>query len=167
MATVAIFDEGATPQRVLSVLVSVHTPDYDTRTDVVINPDLSLLEGIVPIRFWKHVAGAIVEYTQAEKDAQDAAEAAAADLSTREGAKSGLAGFQSQALLLRALADVIKDEINILRGQWVTFQAEVAAANNLSSLKAGVASMPALSDRTLAQLRTAIESRVDGGTVDS
>ena len=143
MAEVVIFNEAATPQQVVGHLKSVHTPDYSSRTDVVLNPDLSLVEGIVPRKFWKHVAGVIVEYTQTEKDAQDAAEAAAADLSTRTGAKAQLDGFARRPLVLRALADIIKDEINILRG------------------------LHGLPDRTLAQLRVAIGNRIDGGSIDS
>lgn len=150
MATVVIFDEAATPQRVLEVLVSVHTPDFSSRTDVVVNPDLSLLEGIVPRRFWKHVASAIVEWTQTEKDAEAAAEAAAQAVAEaqrlvdiRADAAAGLDDFEVTPLLLRAFADILKDEINILRA------------------------LHSLPNRTLAQLRTAIAARVNDGTVDS
>lgn len=150
MANVAIFDELATPQHVTQVLISVHTPDYSSRTDVVINPDLSLLEGIVPRKFWKHEAGAIVEWTQAEKDAKAAADAAAQAaaeaarlVNIRTEAAAGLNEFEVSPLLLRAFADIIKDEFNILRA------------------------LHGLPDRTLAQLRTAIKNRVNDGTVDS
>lgn len=150
MATVAIFNEQATPQRVLDVLISVHTPDFSSRTDVVINPDLSLLEGVVPRKFWKHEAGAIVEWTQAEKDAKAAADAAAQAaaaaqrlIDIRAEAAAGLDNFEVTPLLLRAFADIIKDEINILRA------------------------LHALPNRTLAQLKTAIANRVNDRTVDS
>lgn len=63
--------------------------------------------------------------------------------------------------LMTAFADIIKDEMNILRG-WITqFRTDVAAANNLTDLKASVAAQPALPDRTLAQLKTAITARID------
>ena len=150
MATVAIFDEAASPERVLRVVISVHTPDYSSRTDVVINPDLSLLEGIVPREFWKHDAGSIVEWTQAEKDAKATADAAAQAAAAsarlvqiRAEAAGGLDDFEISPLLMRAFADIIKDEFNILRA------------------------LHGLPDRTLAQLRTAITNRVNDGTVDS
>jgi hypothetical protein len=62
--------------------------------------------------------------------------------------------------LLVAQSDIIKDEINIVRGWTVSFKAEVAAANNLGDLKAGVATLPDLPDRTLAQLITQIKNRI-------
>jgi hypothetical protein len=121
---------------------------------------------IVPLYYWKHVAGVISEMSQAEKDAYDAAEAAAAELAVRGGAKGGLLGFVSSALLHRAFADILKDEFNAVRG-WITdFKVEVAAANNLADLKARIAGLPDLPDRTLAQLKTAIRNRIDSGSVD-
>jgi hypothetical protein len=81
--------------------------------------------------------------TQAEKDALDAAIAAALDAATRGGAKAELNGFASLPLLLRAFADVVKDEVNILRA------------------------LHSIPDRTLAQLRTAIDGRIDSGDVDT
>ena len=63
--------------------------------------------------------------------------------------------------LYTAYSDIIKDEMNILRG-WITqFKADVAAANNLADLKTSVAAQPDLPDRTLAQLKTAIRTRID------
>ncbi|MHC4336256.1 MAG: hypothetical protein ACYSUV_21285 [Planctomycetota bacterium] len=143
MSLVVVFDEGATPERVLDVVRSAHTPDYASRTDVVINPDISAVDGIVAQLYWKHDTGLIVEMTQAEKDALDAAIAAALDAATRGGAKAELNGFASLPLLLRAFADVVKDEVNILRA------------------------LHSIPDRTLAQLRTAIDGRIDSGDVDT
>ena len=178
MATIVRFDPLATPQRVLSVRTRADPGPFRDDTDVVFDPDLSLLavedpslriitSYIVESRYWKHSAGLIEEYTQAEKDAQDAAEAAALDANVRAGAKQQLVGFSSNPVLLRALADVIKDEINVLRGNWVSYQAEVAAATNLANLQTRVAAMPSLPDRNLTQLRNAIDARVDDGTIDS
>ena len=80
--------------------------------------------------------------SQAEKDAIDAAEAAAADTAMRTEAKSPYTNLTARGWMFRALADVIRDEINILRDKH---------------------SLPA---RTLAQLKTAIEARIDNGDVD-
>jgi hypothetical protein len=153
MPHIIVFDEFATPQKVLSVSgPSVDNGPWEAsgRTDfvVVAPPDLLPLAS-VPKRYWKHVAGSIVEYTAAEKTIQDAADAAAraaqvvAEIAaTRVNAKNQLAEFAELGLLLRAFADLMKDEINILRA------------------------LHALPNRTLAQLRTAIDTRVDDGSVD-
>ncbi len=154
MPRIVIFDELASPQRVTGMTgPSSPLKPYEARTDVIVDPDLSLLvtlDGnheitsfIVPRRDWKHEAGSIVTMTGAEITARDAAQAAAQDLAVRDGAKDGLLGFDNGALLMRAFADIVKDELNILR------------------------SLHSLPDRTLTQLRTAINSRVDGGSVDS
>lgn len=142
MALIVVFDELASPQKVLGVNRSADTGQYLGRTDIVVNPDLTALDGIVPQRYWKHDTGLIVEFSQAEKDAQDAAEAQAADDALRLAAPALLDGQVPLALLLRAFADIIKDEFNILRA------------------------LHSLPDRTLAQLKAAIQSRTAPGNVD-
>ena len=62
--------------------------------------------------------------------------------------------------IMIAFADIIKDEFNMLRRWQMDFKTAVAAASNLSSLKASVASLPDLPDRNLVQLRTAIRNRI-------
>lgn len=47
-------------------------PDYRGRGDVLFDPDLTALEGVVQMKYWKYRTGAIVEMTQPEKDAVDA-----------------------------------------------------------------------------------------------
>jgi hypothetical protein len=143
MALIVIFDEGASPEQVLQVIPSANTPEYSSRSDVLVNPDISALQGIIPRRYWKRVLDTVVEYTQAEKDAQDAAEAAAEVAAVRAGAKNQHVGFSGLPVYLRAFADVVREEINILRA------------------------LHSLQDRTLAQLKTAIENRIDSGGVDS
>ena len=157
MAHIVIFDEGATPQKVLAVYQRVNMGDWvdpttkaPLRSDVVAYVDLSSLDGTVPRKYWKHDAGSIIEMTAGEKSAQDTADAAAeaqraADESDsiRAGAAGGLDGFGENALTLRAFADIIRDEINTLRA------------------------LHSLPDRTLPQLRTAITNRVNSGSVDS
>ncbi len=61
----------------LEYRVSVHTPDFPSGT-WVINPDLSLLVGLIERKYWKVVGDDVLEMTQPEKDAVDAAEAQAA-----------------------------------------------------------------------------------------
>ena len=105
--------------------------------------------------------------TSPEKTAVNDAMATAQTLSIRTGAKAQLTGFSDSPLYQRAFADILKDEINILRGWTVSFKAEVAAATNLADLKTRVATLPTLNDRTLSQLKTAITNRIDDGGVDS
>lgn len=62
--------------------------------------------------------------------------------------------------LMTAFADILKDEFNIVRGWTLSFKAEVAAAANLGDLQTRVAGLPDLPDRTLAQLKIAIQNRI-------
>ena len=160
MATLVFFREGASPEQVTSIHTRADPAPFRTRTDVLVSPDLAGLitfdensevdTFLVPKKYWKHVTGSILEYTQAEKDAQDAAEideAAANETARLDGIRSDAAGglndFDVTPLLLRAFADILKDEINTLRA------------------------LHALPDRTLGQLRTAITNKVNSGDVDT
>ena len=142
---------------------SVNTPDFDPQ-DWIINPDLSALLGIVPRVYWKVSGDSVLEMSQAEKDARDAAIAAAELAAAKSGAEvsiDGLPGYE-----LRALAMLTIDEINLLR-QWLTsFKAEAAAATNLSNFQNRIASLPSMPDRTLAQAKTAYKNLISGATLD-
>lgn len=144
-----------------------HDPTYPVTAGegAVKDPNVSALANIA-LHYWKHSNGSIVEMTTQEKSDVDAELAAASVASTRASAKAMLVGFSDQPLYARALADIIKDEINILRGWLASFKTEVAAATTLADLKTRVAGLPATGDRTLAQLKTAIQNRIDSGTVD-
>jgi hypothetical protein len=72
----------------------------------------------------------------------------------------------SDAKLARALVSVLIDELNDARAWITSFKAEVAAATTLADLKTRVASLPAMPARTLAQAKTAIANKIDGGSVD-
>lgn len=142
--------------------------DYSTIKDgfIYLPNGCSSLPAVAP-KYLKQVGGQIVEMTQAEKDSIDNAEIVAQALSVRTGAKSYLMGFSDNPLFQRAYADILKDEINILR-QWLAdLKLQVALASNFADLKTRVASLPTTPDRTLTQLRTAINNRIDSGTVDS
>lgn len=139
MANVVIYDTG--DNHVLRYLRSVNTPDYSERNDVVINPDLSAVIGIA-LKYWKHDNGSIVEMSQAEKDALDAAEQAAFELTVRTGSKAYMDNFNDFGLILRAMVSIMMKEINILRTEH------------------------SLANRTFSQLKTQIKSEVDSGDVD-
>ncbi len=142
-SNVVIFDEGADPQRVTAYRKFVHTPLYLGRSNVLINPQLNAVEG-VPRKHWKVVGNSVVEWTQAEKDAQATAQATANELATREGAKARLVGFSPEALLERARTAVMVDHLNTIH-----------AVPNV-----------ALSPLTVEGVTAAIDAKVDGGTVD-
>lgn len=128
---------------------------------------LFVLIDTVPVKYMKVVGGDVLEMTQEEKDAIDAAELVVETANIRISAKESVVGFSPNPLFQRAFADIIKDEFNLLR-QWTRdFKTEVAAATNLANLQTRVASLPTLNDRTLAQLKTAIQNRIDDTTVDS
>lgn len=72
MSNVVLFnpDDTVVANRVLSYLVSVNTPDYITRNNAIINPDLAAVTNIDK-KYWKVSGVEVVEMTQAEKDAVD------------------------------------------------------------------------------------------------
>lgn len=71
MSNIAIFKSGQTPQ----YLKSVNTPDYDQDPDVIVNPDVSSLDG-VEMKYWKRVGDSVAEMTTSEKQVVDDAEEA-------------------------------------------------------------------------------------------
>lgn len=137
MSNIIIFDK--VTKKVKEYITSVNTPDYSFRDDVLINP---VLPPNVAYKFLKAENGCIVEMTQDEKDIIIAEEETNRITKIRADAKYSIDNFMDLGLVLRALADVIKDEINILRNEH---------------------GLPA---RTLTQLKIAIKDRIDNGSVD-
>jgi hypothetical protein len=123
----------------------------------------------IPDKFWKcqgDPLSTVIEMSQAEKDAITDFEVSQSSTATRVNAKAMIDGFFGSELFHRAFADIIKDEINILR-QWLTdFKADVAASVSLADLKARVALLSDLPDRNLTQLKNQIKARIDSGDVD-
>ena len=71
MAVIVVYDpsDPDVPNRVTKHIQSAHTPDYDSETNKLTNPDLSALSS-VPVHHRKYDGtSAIVEMSQAEKDA--------------------------------------------------------------------------------------------------
>jgi hypothetical protein len=165
MASIVRYSTSSTPNPVTDYLPSVNTPDYEGQANVLVNPDLSAVSG-QPLKYWKHVAGAIQLMTQGERDAADAAIAAALLLSQRAGAKDIFDGSGSDAKILKAVVLLLIDELNALRERDRDRSTDVAAATNLADLKARWAARSALADRTGAQARTAIRAKLDNGDAD-
>ena len=164
-----IYDTALTQNTVKQYLLSdPHDPTYPVGVNEGSIKDPNVSQVIAqPMRYWKVVSGSVVLMTAGEQNTVDAAITTANTLAVRAAAKAMLDGFLSSSLFQRAVADIIKDEINSLRGWVVSFKAQVALATNLANLQTRVAGLPDMPDRTLAQLKTAIKNRVDDGTVDS
>ena len=96
------------------------------------NPDLSAVVGFAP-KYFKIVGDVVSLLTLAERDAVDADDAAVLLTNDRTRNKT----LYDTEFVLKALALVMMDEVNILRQQH------------------------ALPDRTIAQLRTAIRTKID------
>ena len=137
MGKVAIFNP--VNNRIIDVKNSVNTPSFVGRNDVIINPTMP--QGVI-LKYLKHENGSVVEMTQAEKDQVDQEEATANLNKVRGLAKGNVDDFTDYGVIIRALAIITMNEINILRAQH---------------------SLPA---RTLAQLKTAMKNEIDSGSAD-
>jgi len=142
--------------------VSVHTPDFPD-TDWFINPDISAV-ALIPTRYWIVGTNPVQEMTQPQKDAVDAAIVAAAKASEKSAASAAIDG--NSGYELRALAQVVIDEINNLR-QWDT-DLKAAFANNstLATIRTAVAALSNMPARTLAQAKTAYKNHIAGSGID-
>lgn len=118
---------------------------FQSGNDANYNLVKSLLQ-TTPKRFLDIVGKNIVKKSQFEIDAillaEQIANDSANDLLLRNNAKGYMDNLESQGLALRALAEIIRVEINILRAEH------------------------ALAPRTLNQLKNSIKSKIDSGEVD-
>lgn len=105
-------------------------------------------------------AGTVRNATQPEIDNFITAETADDDLMDAQAAEDLFLTHPQFRKLMTAFADVIKDELNILRGWLVDYKAEVAAATSLPDLQSRVAALPDLADRTLLQVKTQVQNRI-------
>jgi len=102
------------------------------------------------------IGSRVIDWTQQEIDSYIAAQASSTDASIREESKTGFDGFNSQALAYKALVEILIDEINLLRQAITEMTVET---NQLTDRN--------LPPRTLAQAKTAIKNKIDGGTLDN
>jgi len=107
MSKIVIFNQSN--NRITECIKSANTPDYEGRTDVLVNPDLSLLSG-VPRKYWKQSGGSIIEMTQAEKDALDL------EVETKLKADNKLKSkLHFDEAHFKAFVNVLLNEINSIR----------------------------------------------------
>lgn len=117
------------------------------------------------INYWNPALG--IQPTEQElaavtKEQVDAAKATR----YRNAAKAILDAQEEQAALVRALALATMDAVNTLRTWTRNLKTEIAASTSLADFKTRVATLSTLNDGTLAQLKNAIKSHIDSGTVD-
>src|SRR3990167_5053996 len=68
MSNIARFKNGKA-----EYLVSVNTPDYSSDPDVIVNPDITVVQN-VPLRYWKRAGDLVQEMSASEKGVVDQAE---------------------------------------------------------------------------------------------
>lgn len=135
---------GATAPYWKDYRTSVNTSDFPT-ADWIINPDLSAVEG-QPSKYWLITGDAVSlvdPATQASRDAE-------IDALNLQAEKDGQKSLVDNERFILALVKVLIDEINLLRQQ---FNTTTSQSNQLTTTN--------LSDRTLAQARTAIFNEID------
>jgi hypothetical protein len=108
-------------------IASANTVEYPT-AEWIINPDMSAVVG-QPSKYWTITGDAVTLMNQAERNAVDAAALSA----SLDAISNEIDTAQSYS---RAFAEIVMDEINILRSQH------------------------ALAPRTLAQLKTALRNKL-------
>lgn len=105
--------------------------------------------------------------TQVELDSVSAQVDQAVLVDQRTSAKNDLGiGKSSVIMVARAVAFLLKDEINILRQRDVDRAADVAAATSLADLKVRWAARSALDPRTVQQAKNAVANQLDSGAAD-
>jgi len=163
-STVVLYDpqsQGVT-NRVVAVITSGDTPSFSGLTNVLINPTLP---GSGGPQNWKVSGGTVVALTGGDLTAIANAEAAAltAKLQFRERVSktNALSSATATALdldarLLKALAETIMDELNILRTQIQLARTNTTAFQSTTNRN----NFP-MTERTMTQLRTAIITKLN------
>jgi len=112
--------------------------------------------GGVPARHRKIVSESVVEMTPAEKDAVDA------DMLANE-RNSTAAAIEAPQSYEKAFAQIMLDDRNLLAQKITAILNAIDGAATLAQMKAAVALIPDPPQYTLAQLKTALRNKLDGG----
>lgn len=134
---------------------------------------------------FKMVNGVSVQLTQEEEAARDAEEAAwdpaanavAQNLAERAGAIAMISSLVKECKLIRGVAlaaldevNALRNEVNVLRQRDVDRAADVQNSGSFGALKtawAARSALTAIASRTIQQLRTVIQNKVEDGSADS
>lgn len=160
-STVVVYDPQSSPvtNRVINVILSADTSVFQNRTNVLINPTLP---GTGTPEDWKVVGTNIVELTPVDRIeitnviiAETAARKALNERAAKTNALLVVDSYQSDGRVLRALAEVTMEEINILRAQIALARTSPTAFQSLTNRNTVV-----LNPRTLIQLQNAISNKL-------
>lgn len=114
--------------------------------------------------WWVEWSG--TEPTEAEVAAMMTPSPAQVTAGQRTEAKRELADRLPRGKALRSLAAVANDANNDLRRWLMGLKQAITLATNIADLKVRVAALPNLPDRTLSQVRAALENKLDSGDAD-
>lgn len=161
-STVVIYDPQSSPitNRVVNVIRSADTLQFQGRTNALINPVLPVTG---TLNDWKVTDTlTIVELTTADRTvitnailASVAANKAAQERTSKTNALAAVDSFEMEGRILRAIAEITMDELNILRAQ-----VALARTNTLAFQSATNRSAVVLNPRTLIQLQNAISNKL-------
>jgi len=104
---------------------------------------------------------------KATKDAQTATAAAAQKiLDDRAFAKALKDALSADGVLFRALVLVLVDELNAHADKENSILTAIDSGSTLAQVKTNIAAIADYPQRTIAQLKTAMENKIDAGTAD-
>lgn len=132
-------------------LASVNTPEYPVQ-DWIVNPNMTAVIGL-PAKYWKITGDVVSAMTQGEKDAVDGVNSGAA----RDALSAKLDNVED---ILRAFALVVLDELN---AHSTRINAVLTAIDNgatLANIKTSVLAITDIPTRNIAQIKTALRSKL-------
>ena len=130
-----------------------NTPDF-APADYWINPDVSAVDGITPLRFWDNTANPVVAISGAAQQAILDADAAAV-LASTAAVLSQIGAIERATLLM------MRKEFNRHGAFEQSVLDAVAGASNLAQFKAAMALLTAVPNRTEAVLKAALVSELE------
>jgi hypothetical protein len=151
---------------------SANTPDFPS-ADWLINPaSFATLDGTVAPKYWKVVGADINEMTQPEKDAVDAADAAALTAGNRAGAVAVVDAVDSLGVETRAMIELHNQRLNYCINRIEELQTALdamkASSGPADNIRAAIpASWLATATRTKAEAITAYKADINAGNQDT
>ncbi len=134
-------------------LRSVSYPDLpEPIANYIEEPDLSAVEG-QPVKYWIIIGDVISLVDLATRDSIDAA----AETTRLDNIADELDHTQT---IMRAFAETVLDEFNSVANKVNQILDAIDSANNLTQLKSNVAAITDRPQRTLAQLKSAVRSKL-------
>lgn len=141
------------------------TDPYLNRLDVLLSPDFSPVAGFAS-KYWRRNGNLLELKNQAERDQIDADELEARLAALRTFASQIKDASTTQGVEWRALVLMLLDEFNNIR-QWLqSSKSAVAGAANLAGLKTAWAVLPDTPDRTVTQVKTVYQNKIDAKSAD-